>query len=288
MAQRPIWRGHLRLALVSCPVALYSVLRPSSGLHFHLINPDTGNRIRMVTVDSETGEELSRSKLVKGYEYEKDHYILLDDSDFESARIESSATIVVDSFVPAESIAPIYFEASYYLAPDGKGGEDVYAVLREAIVKSKRVALSRVVINRRERAIAIGPAEGGMVAHALHELRDLHSADTLFDGVADTKLDPEMVSLATQLIDRQSGTFNPAAMEDRYESRLREVIDAKLKGEGIQPEAPDDTADRGNVIDLMAALRKSLGQPDKPVKAAAARAKPPTRKSAPGRKRKAG
>jgi DNA end-binding protein Ku len=299
MPQRPVWRGHLRLALVSCPVALYSVLRASRGLHFHLINPDTGHRVNMVTVDAGTGGEVERKTLVKGYEFEKDRFVLLDDADFESAQIESSSTMSIDSFVPAASIEPIYFDTSYYLGPDGDAGLDVFAVLREAIVQSNRIALSRVVISRRERAIAITPTLGGLVAHTLHETNDLYDAETIFHEAGDAKADPEMIKLATQLIERQSGRFNPAAMEDRYERRLREVIDAKLRGEGIEPAKPDEPADRGNVIDLMATLRRSLAQDTKaPASGSKSRdataAKPvkaTTRRSPnrpPPRKRKAG
>jgi DNA end-binding protein Ku len=298
MAQRPIWRGHLRLALVSCPVALYSVLRASRGLHFHLINPDTGHRVRMVTVDGDTGEEVERSKLVKGYEFEKDRFVLLDDADFEAAQIESSSTMSIETFVPNASIEPIYYDTSYYLGPDGDAGLDVYAVLREAIVQSKRVALSRVVIARRERVIAITPMSGGLVAHTLHEENDLYNADAIFSDTKDVKADPEMVKLATQLIERQAGRFDPSATEDRYEKRLREVIDAKLRGEGIEQARPDTPSERGNVIDLMATLRRSLGQEakgstDKPkLRAAAAKAAKPKRvqepAKAPARKRRAG
>src|SRR3979411_2905655 len=123
MAQRPIWRGHLRLALVSCPVALYHAKHDRGNIHFNLINPDTGNRIRMITQDAETQEELSRKDLVKGYEFKKDTYVILTDEDFESARVESSTTMKVDKFVDIASIDPIYYDASYYLAPDGKAGK---------------------------------------------------------------------------------------------------------------------------------------------------------------------
>jgi DNA end-binding protein Ku len=275
MAERPIWRGHLRLALVSCPVALYTARRESGNLRFHMINPETGNRIRMQTVDGETEQPLARRDLVKGYEFKKDHYLLLSDADFESARIESSSTLKVEKFVPVDSIDPLYFESSYYLVPDGETGADVYVVLREAIRQAKRMALSRVVIARRERAIALLPMERGLVAHTLHEQRDIVDAKPLFDRIPDIQLDDEMVKLAMQLIDRQTGKFDPADMEDRYEARLRELIEAKLHGQGIEPEVPAE-ADRGNVIDLMAALKKSLdkiGTPEKEGKKAAA-AKP--------------
>ena len=269
MAQRPIWRGHLRLALVSCPVALYTAQHAREALHFNLINPATGNRIRMVTQDAETGEELRRSDLVKGYEFEKHRYLLLDDDDFESARTETSTIMKVDKFVPAGSIDPVYFDASYYMAPDGGGADDVYAVLREAIVATGHVALSRVTMARRERAVLITPMEGGLAVHTLLEERDLNKASDVFKGALSHAPDTEMVALAKQLIARQVGAYDPTDVEDRYETRLRAVIDAKLEGQGVVPEeAP--AAREGNVIDLMAALKQSLG--DASTKGAAAAA----------------
>ena len=259
MPQRPIWRGHLRLALVSCPVALYSANHDRGSLHFNLINPATGNRIRMITQDAETGDTLSRGDLVKGYEFKKDHYLIIDDEDFESARIESSSMVKIDKFVDADSIDPIYFDASYYVAPDGDAGQDVYIVLRDAIASTGKIALSRLVVARREHPIAIMPMGKGLVIHTLHEERDLNDYAGLFDHLPSAKPDPDMIQLATQLIDRQTGNYDPADVEDRYETRLRAMIEAKLKGEGIEPEAEEEP-DRGNVVDLMAALRKSLGQ----------------------------
>jgi DNA end-binding protein Ku len=273
-AQRPIWRGHLRLALVTCPIALYSANHDRGSLHFNLINPKTGNRIRMITQDAETGEELSRRDLVKGYEFKKDTYVIVTDEDFESARVESSSIIKIEKFVEHDAIDPIYFEASYYVAPDGDAGRDVYAVLRDAIASTGKAALSRVVIARRERPIAIMPLGKGLVAHTLHEQRELNDYAGLFENLPTGKTDPDMVQLATQLIDRQTGEYDAADLEDRYEARLRAMIDAKLKGEGIQPEDVEEP-DRSNVIDLMAALRKSLGQTEEgPVPKKAAKAKP--------------
>lgn len=262
MASRPIWRGHLRLALVSRPIALHTVQRASGNLHFHFINPKTGHRVRMVTMDAETDEQLSRRDLVKGYEFEKDRYILMDDEDFERARIETSTTLTVAKFVDRAEIDPVWFDSSYYVVPDGEAGQDVFVVLRDAIAETGRAALSRVVMARRERAVALLPMGKGLVCHTLHEPRDLYSSDTLFEGISDAKPDPEMVKLATQLIERQEGRFEPEDSEDRYETRLREVIQAKLKGEGITP-PQEEKADRGNVIDLMSALKASLGREDK-------------------------
>jgi DNA end-binding protein Ku len=289
MAQRPIWRGHLRLALVSCPVALYSAKHDRATIRFNMINPKTGNRIRMITQDAETGEELSRRDLVKGYEFKKDTYLLLTDADLESVKVESSSVMTIEKFVDSGSIDPIYYDTSYYLAPDGQAGRDVYAVLREAIAETDRLALSRVVIGQRERTVALRPIEGGLVAHTLSENRDINDADAVFDGATGVKIDPEMVQLAKQLIERQTADYDPSDIEDRYEARLRAMLDAKLKGEGIQPDE-EIAPDRSNVVDLMSALKKSLGQvtadaPEKPARkakrpAAAAQAAKSRRKRA--------
>lgn len=260
MAQRPIWRGHLRLALVSCPVALFSARHERDAIRFNMINPLTGNRIKMVSQDAQTGDEVARRDTVKGYEFTKGQYVIITDEDMEGVRVESSGLIKVEKFVDAGSIDPIYYDASYYLAPDGKSSEDVYAVLREAIERTGKVALTRVVIAQRERTIALRPMDGGLVAHTLNEQRDLNSAKDLFAGVRQIKLDPEMVTLATQLVERQSEAYDPSDLEDRYESRMRAMLDAKIAGQAVQPGAMPAPLDN-NVIDLMAALRKSLGGP---------------------------
>jgi DNA end-binding protein Ku len=275
MAVRPIWRGHLRLALVSCPVALYNARHDRTSIRFNLINPDTGNRIRMITQDAETGDELERRSLVKGYEFRKNQYLLLSDEDLQSVKVESSSVMTVEKFVDADSIAPVYYDAAYHLAPDGDAGRDVYAVLREAIAKTGKVALSRVVISQRERTIALRLADGGLMAHTLYEDRDLNSGGELYEGMDRIKIDPEMVQLATQLVQRQSGKYDASDLEDRYETRLRALIEAKLKGEGLDA-AEEPQIATGNVVDLMAALKKSLGhqQPDEKTE------KPPRKKAA--------
>ncbi len=209
MSSRPIWRGHLRLALVSCPVALHSVVRGSGGLHFHLINPKTGHRIRMASLDAESDEEVSRGDLEKGYEFEKDRYVLLDDADFEQARIESSSVLTITKFVDTASIEPIFFDTSYYLAPDGDAGQDVFAVLRDAIRNSRTAALSRVVIARREHPVAIIPSGAGMVCHTLLQPSELWDAKPLYEDVASIRPDPSMLELANS-VDRPAEGEIPA------------------------------------------------------------------------------
>ena len=289
MAERPIWRGQLRLALVSCPISLHTVHRGASGLHFHFINPDTGNRVRMVTLDAETDEELQRGNLKRGFEFEKGRYVVLEEEDFEAARVDSSSLLVIDKFVPAAEIDPIYYDTSYYVAPDGdaKQGNDVYAVLRDAIARAGRIALSRLVISRRERPVAIHPLGRGLVLHTLYEARDIADQALVFGSIPAGKPEADMVTLATQLIERQAGHFDPDDIEDRYESRLREVIEAKVKGEDPDP-PPERADDDGKVVDLMAALRRSLGQ-DAPEGRAAASAprKPAAAKKAPAAKKEA-
>ena len=258
MAQRPIWRGHLRLALVSCPIALFSARHDRGSIRFNMINPATGNRIKMVSVDSGTDEEISRGETVKGFEFEKGRYVIVDDEDLATVKVESSSTMAIEKFVDSASIDPIYYDQSYFLAPDGNGADDVYAVVREAIARTGRVALTRVVISQRERTVALRPIEGGLVAHTLNEQRDLNDPKTLFDTVRAAALDPEMVKLAVQLVDRQTGRYDPSDLEDRYETRLREMLDAKVKGEAVETDAPAPAM--SNVVDIMAALRQSLGQ----------------------------
>lgn len=164
----------------------------------------------MITRDAETQQELSRGDLVKGYEFKKDHYLLMETEDFERARIESSSILAIEKFVPAASIDPVYFDASYYVAPDGDAGIDVYQVLHAAIEQSGMAALSRVVMPQRERVVALTLMGDGLVAHTLHESRDLNNAAKLFDDLPKTKTDPEMVKLALQLIERQQGKYDPA------------------------------------------------------------------------------
>ena len=269
MDLRPIWRGHLRLALVSCPVALYATHHERGALHFHLINPATGNRVKMITRDAETEEELSRSALVKGFEFKKGSYITLTDADFDSARTDSSSVMKIEKFVPQASISPIYFESSYYVTPDGDGGEDVYVVLREAIARTGMAALTRIVMAQRERVVALTLLGKGLVAHTLRESRDLNDPTAIFADLPASKPDPDMIKLAEQLIARQVGSYDPADFEDHYETRLRAVIEAKVKGEDLDPAAPEP--EQSNVIDLMAALRQSLAEPS-PAKARAGKA----------------
>jgi len=282
MAERPIWRGQLRLALVSCPVALYTAHHERENLHFHFINPDTGHRVRMVTTDAETDEKVERRNLARGYEFKKDHYLVLTDEDFASVKVDTSATLTIAKFVEHGAIDPVYFDSSYYMVPDGEDGLDVYVVLRDAIARTGRMALTRMVIARRERAVAIMPMGRGLIVHTLYDARDLKDSGELFKQVPAMKPEADMIALATQLIDRQTGAYDPADTEDRYETRLRDLIQAKLRGEGLAEE-DEPEPEHSNVIDLMAALKRSLGEFEKSITKSGA--KPVAEAPAPSRRK---
>jgi DNA end-binding protein Ku len=255
MAQRPTWEGHLRLSLVACPVSLYPAVTTAETIRFHLINPATGNRIRTQTIDPEAGE-VDRKALVRGYEYEKDQYILLTDEEIKSVRLESTRTIDIEHFVDAAEIDRIWWNDPYYLVPDGKAGIDAFTVIREAMEKANKIALARVVLGTRERIVAIEPRGKGMLVTTLRSHDEIRSEKPLFDDVPAAKTNAGMIDIAERIIAQQAGPFDPTAFKDRYEEALRELIHSKQDGDGGGVTAPPPRND--NVIDLMEALRRSL------------------------------
>jgi DNA end-binding protein Ku len=254
MAYRPSWQGHLKLSLVTCPVALYTATRSSGDVHFHLINPKTRNRTRMVTTDPDTGP-IERSDLVKGYEVAKGEYVLLSDDEIRSVKLESTKTIEIERFVPEEDIDRLYWDNPYYLAPSGKMAQEPFAVIRTAMEKAGQVALGRVVLATRERILALEPRGKGILAYTIRAEAEVRRPDEIFDDIADLKPDPQMVAIAEKIIEQQEEAFDPGVFVDRYEQALKKLIADKQKGRKVASVAePEDT----NVVDLMAALRASL------------------------------
>lgn len=280
MAARPSWQGHLKLSLVTCPVALYTGTSASGDIHFNLLNPETMNRIKMVTTDPETGP-IERSQLVKGYQIEKDRYIVMTDEEIKSVRLDSTKTIGIERFVDADEIDRLYWNDPYFLVPNSDLGMEAFAVIREAMAKSNKIALGRVVMHTRERLIALEPRGKGILAYTLRTADEVKDPAEFFDPIKDVTPDPAMIDIAIRIIEQQQGAFEPKEFRDRYEDALRELIASKQKGMAPKEMAePDDT----NVVDLMAALRASLGKnapPEKP----ANDAKPPAKKEAKPRKR---
>lgn len=277
MAARPTWQGHLRLSLVTCPVALYTAVSPGGEVRFNLLHPKTHNRIRMVATDPDLGP-VDRADLVKGYEVEKDRYVILAPEEIEGVRLESTRTIDIERFVDARDIDRLYWDNPYYLVPDGKLAAEAYGVIRDALAGAGRIALGRVVMHTRERLLAIEPRDKGLVAYTLRSHDEVRDAAELFDDIPDERADPEMVAIAEKIIEQKEGPFDPSQFTDRYEDALRDLIRRKEKGTGrkVKVEEPENT----NVVDLMAALRESLGRkpeararPKAPAKRAATRKK---------------
>jgi DNA end-binding protein Ku len=255
MAARPSWEGHLRLSLVTCPVSLYPATTEAAAVRFNLINPETNNRIKMKTVDAGTGEEVSRGDLVKGYEIAKGEYVLFDKDELDAVKLESTRIVDIEKFVPRASIDRLYWDAPYHLVPTGKTGIEAYAVIRAAMAKQNKVAIGRLVMSTRERICAIEIEDEGLV---LTTLRTAEEVRTLGDiGHPDLpKPNPQMLQIAEKIIEQQSGDFDPSEFNDRYEDALRALIEEKRKGKPVKPVKPAN--DDGKVIDLMAALKKSL------------------------------
>lgn len=285
MAARPTWQGHLRLSLVTCPVALYTATSRAADVSFNLINPKTNNRIKMVVTDPETGP-VERSSLVKGYEVEKDRYIILTDDEIKSVRLETTRTIDIERFVDASEIDRLYWNDPYYLVPDGKIAAEAFAVIREAMAETGKVALGRVVLHTRERLLALEPRGKGIVVTSLRTKGEVRDPADYFDDIPDAKVDKNMLAIAEKIIEQQEGDFDPSTFTDHYEEALKALIAEKEKGEKpkLAPK-PKDT----EVSDLMEALRKSLqGAKTPPArKPRASTAKPATARRKPATRRKA-
>jgi DNA end-binding protein Ku len=284
MAARPTWQGHLKLSLVTCPVGLYTATSSASDVRFHLINPETHNRIRMVATDPDTGP-IERADLVKGYEVSKDEYVLFDDADFDKVRLDSTKTIAIDKFVDEAEIDRLYWDAPFFVVPEKGVGVEAFAVIREAMRSAGKIALGQLVLRGKERQLALEVHGKGLVAYTLRAHDEVRDADDYFDDIPAVKADQDMVEIAARIIAQKEADFDPAEFHDRYDEALREMIQSKQKGGKslVAAPEPDDT----NVIDLMAALKASLkGQPAPAAKTTAAKKTPApkTKPAAPRRK----
>jgi DNA end-binding protein Ku len=270
MPPRSTWKGHLKLSLVSCPVRLYNAVSRTERVSFHMLHKDTHNRIQMKPHDPELGP-VERSDLVKGYEYEKDQYVIFTDEDFEKVQIESSKAIVIEKFVDAAEVDEVYYDSPYYLAPDGAVAEETFRVVQWAMREKNKVALSRVVLSSRERLIALAVRDKGLLVMTLRNADEVRAASEFFTDIEEEEPDKEMLDLASALIEQKSGAFDPSEFRDRYQEAVLEMVKAKVKGqEPVVATAPE----RGKVINLMDALRQSLDADRKPA------AKSRTRKEA--------
>jgi DNA end-binding protein Ku len=273
LSTRPAWQGDLRLSLVSCAVGLYRATSTAADVSFNLINPETGNRIKMVTTDPETGP-VERSKLVKGYAVEKDNYVLFTDEELRSVKLETTRTLDIERFVDADTIDRLYWDTPYILVPANKSAAEAYAVIQQAMIKANRIALGRVTMHTRERLMAIEPRDNGLLATTLRMKDEVVNSAQALAEIPSGKIDKQMVDIAQRIIEQLEGPFDPEEFTDRYEDALRDLIDEKRKGHKIRRVA--EPKESGNVIDLMAALKKSLNKGGR----AAPAARKPARKRA--------
>jgi DNA end-binding protein Ku len=254
MAPRPNWKGYLKLSLVSCPVALYPATTTSQRIRFNIINRETGNRIRNEVVDAETGDPVEPEDRVKGYQYAKDEYVLVEEDELDHVALESTHTIDIEQFVPMAEVDRIYLDESFYLVPQDEMGQEAFAVIREAMRKDDLVGLARVVIYRREHLLLLAPRGKGLMATALRYKNEVRNEKDYFDEIKDVKVAPDMLKLAVQILESKKGHFDPSKFEDRYEDALQALIAAKRAGKkppALVEERPS------NVINLMDALRRS-------------------------------
>jgi DNA end-binding protein Ku len=275
---RTNWKGFVRLSLVTCPVALYPATSDSEKISFNQINRNTGHRIKYTRVDADSGEEVPNEDIVKAFKVDTDTYVEVSKEELENVALESTRTIEIDEFVAREEIDPRYIIRPYYLRLDGKVGHDAFAVIREAIREMNKVAIGRVVLTNREHIIALEPLDKGLMGTLLRYPYEVRSEDEYFDDIQDVKVTKDMLDLAKHIVHQKAGRFEPAKFEDQYEAALVDLINKKRAG---QPIAKKDRPAGGNVVDLMEALRRSVGGAE-PAKTSKAPKKP--RKSASGQK----
>jgi DNA end-binding protein Ku len=281
MAARAIWKGYLKLSLVSCAVAIYPSTNSSSRIRFNTLNRRTGNRVQRQFVDSGTGEPVEPEDQVKGYQIGKGSYIIVEDEELDALKLESTHTIDIEAFIPRAEVDERYLDTAYYIAPDDRVAQEAFAVIRDAIRDKGMAGLGRVVMARRERLLLLEPLDQGLVGTTLHSAAEVRDESSIFDEIPDIAYPKEMRDLAAHIIDGKAAHFDPKMFEDRYENALIELVRSKQEGHGTKAVS---TPRPSNVVNLMDALRKSIAaeKPAAKSKAKAAERAPDRKKPAPG------
>ena len=287
MPARPSWRGQIKLALVSIPVEIYPATKAGKSIAFHQVHEPSGQRVRYEKVVPGIGP-VDRDDILKGYEVDKGEYVLLDPEEIEKVKLESRKTLELTQFVDLSDIDPIYFDKPYYVVPADDLAEEAFVVLREALKKTKKVGIGQLAMRGQEYVISLKPCGRGLVLETLRYADEVHKAGSYFRDIADAKPDADLLEMAETLIEKKAGDFDAAEFENRYIDALRALIDEKIRKKGkrvIQDNSPDAPPKGSNVVDLMAALKKSLetGQRGAAAKKPAAKKAQP--KKAPARKR---
>lgn len=265
---RASWSGFLRLSLVTCPVYLSPATTESKRIRFNQLNEKTGNRVKQQLVDAETGEVVERSQIVRGYEFDRGRFVTISDEELRALQVESSKTIELDRFVDRDTVDPIYLDAPYYVYPDGELAAETFRVVGEAMLHKNKVGIGRITMANRERLVVVEPRESGLLMSTLRSADEIRPAEY---GKPAAEVDGEMVALAETIIERKAGAFDPVGFRDRYQDALHDLVASKVKGEALGAPAP--AVEPPKVIDLMAALKRSLAQEvgEKPAKRAGAK-----------------
>ncbi|MXP14793.1 Ku protein [Altererythrobacter confluentis] len=276
MAARAYWQGQIRLALVSIPVEIYTATKSGAKISFNQIHEPSGKRIAYEKVVPGIGP-VDRDEIIRGYEVSKGNYVLLEDEEIEAVKIESKRTLELVQFVDTCEIDPLYYDKPYYVAPQDELAEEAFIVLREALRKAKKVALGQLSMRGSEKLVAIKPCGKGMLLETLRYADEVRKGQSFFADIDDTKPKKDLLDLATTLIEQRTAPFDASEFEDRYVDALRKLIDKKAKSKSKKAIIEDldkpGAANGSNVIDLMAALKKSVGEKKPPAKPAAKRKK---------------
>jgi DNA end-binding protein Ku len=269
---RPFWSGQLQISLVSFGIRLIPATEAKSEIRFHQIDRRTGQRIRHRKVSSGDEEPVEKGDIVKGYEYSRGEYMQIEPDEIEQLRIASRHAIELEQFVRADEIDPAFFEKPYFVLPENASQAEAFAVVRRALEDAKAIGLGKFAVGGRERLVAVAatfdPKLRGMMAYLLHFAAELRDPAEYFADIKDQKVDRDQLALAKELIRRKSAAFEPDRFTDNYETALRELIDAKLKHMPLPKEQRREP--RGQVVNLMDALRRSVGE-------SAGKKRPPTR-----------
>jgi DNA end-binding protein Ku len=279
MAARPYWSGHIQISLVSFAVKLFTATESMNEIRFHQLDRKTGERVKYQKVSSSSSSEeeskVEKTDIVKGYEYSKGQYVMIEPEEIENLRIPSRHTLEVAQFVNAHEVDPAFFEKPYFVVPDGDAQAEAFAVVRRALQMTKKIALGKIAFGGREHLVAIAPPAddqlAGMMAYTMRYAEELRNPASYFAEIKPAAVEQDQLSLAEELIKRKSGKFDPQKFKDEYEVALKAMVEAKVKHAPIPREEPD-AASSPKVINLMDALRKSV-QPEEaaPPKKAPAR-----------------
>jgi len=263
MAARPIWKGQLRLSLVSILVEMYSATKTGARISFRQIHGPSGKPVRYEKTVAGVGP-VDAGDIMKGFEYEKDQYLLIDPDDVDDIKLETKKTLELVQFVDACEISPLYFNKPYYLVPTDDLAEDAYRVVRDALRETKMIGLGQVTMRGKEYLVAVKPSGDGLLLETLHYADEIRDSDPLFSEIEDETADEDLLDVAKSLIKRKTAAFKADAFKDNYTAALKDLIDRRTKSKSTKRVQTDDSSsekgESGNVIDLMAALKQSLAK----------------------------